>query len=312
MKREKEKTLSCPYCGTVSVVNLTREGDFVCPSCSSKAALSEGGTMVLLEKGTVEDTNIGAQFGGYRIERLLGSGGMGRVYYAYQEAVDRPVALKVLSPAFVENRGLKERFIMEAKAAGRLLHPNIVTVFDAGEVEGKAYIVMEYVDGVSLAQKIFEEGALPVEEVLRIGRQIASALGYAHTCKVIHRDIKPANVLLRSDGTAKLADMGLAKRIDLPGMTMPGAVMGTPFYMAPEQAEDSASVDHRADIYSLGATMYHALTGQVPFGGGSTLEVLAKQKMEPLRFPKDVEIPQSVRALISKMMAKEPKERFQS
>jgi len=308
----REKTLPCPFCGTLSVVSVDRAGDFVCPACGSKAALSESGETVLVEEGTVEDSLIGKRIGAYKIERILGSGGMGRVYYAYQESVDRAVALKLLSPSLSENKNLKERFIMEAKAAGRLLHPNIVTVFDAGEVEGKAYIAMEFVDGESLAQRIFEQGRLEVSEVLNIGRQIASALSYAHTCRVIHRDIKPANILIRKDGVAKLADMGLAKRIDLPGVTMPGAIMGTPFYMAPEQAVDSASVDHRADIYSLGATMYHALVGKVPFEGASTIEVLAKQKIEALKFPKDVGIPQGVRALIMKMMAKEPADRFQS
>jgi len=312
MSGSGERTVACPYCGTLSVVGASEIKDFVCPACGSKAVLSNGGTTILIESGTIEDSLIGSKLGGYRIERLLGSGGMGRVYYAVQEAVDRPVALKVLAPSLVENVSLKKRFIMEAKAAGRMLHPHIVTVFDAGEVDGTAFIAMEYVDGVSLAQKVFESGRLSVDEALRIIRQIATALSYAFTCKVIHRDIKPANILIRKDGVAKLADMGLAKRLDLPGVTMPGAVMGTPFYMAPEQAVDSASVDHRADIYSLGATLYHAVVGRVPFEGASTIEVLAKQKMQPLQFPKDVSIPQGVRNLINKMMAKEPEKRFQS
>ncbi len=299
----------CPYCG--EIVEVTNKEAFICPSCGSHVGVS-GGTTVLMRTGVVQDTMVGAMLGAYRIKRLLGCGGMGKVYLAEHEPTEREVALKVLSDELSEKEHFVERFLQEARAAARLLHPNIVAVFEAGKADDHYFIAMEYVDGKTLSQMIFERGRLQEEEALRIIRQIASAIAYAHRQNVVHRDIKPANILLTRDGVAKIADMGIAKRLDSPGVTMPGTVMGTPYYMAPEQATDSSSVDHRADIYSLGATLYHAVTGTVPFDGATAPEVLAKLQVQSLNFPKGTKISPQVRRLISQMMEKDVKKRLQT
>ena len=299
----------CPYCG--EVVKVTNTEAFVCPVCGSHVGVSAG-TTVLMRTGVVQDTMVGAKLGAYRVKRLLGCGGMGKIYLAEHEPTEREVALKILSDELSEKEHFVERFLQEARAAARLLHPNIVAVFEAGKANDHYFIAMEYVDGKALSQVIFERGRLQEEEALRIIRQVASALAYAHRQNVVHRDIKPANILLTRDGVAKIADMGIAKRLDAPGVTMPGTVMGTPYYMAPEQATDSSSVDHRADIYSLGATLYHAVTGTVPFDGATAPEVLAKLQVQPLNFPKGVRISPQVKRLISRMMEKDVKKRLQT
>jgi len=299
----------CPYCG--EVVEVANMEAFVCPSCGSHVGVS-GGTTVLMRTGVVQDTMVGVVLGAYRVKRLLGCGGMGKIYLAEHEPTEREVALKVLSDELSEKEHFVERFLQEARAAARLLHPNIVAVFEAGKADDHYFIAMEYVDGKPLSQVIFERGRLQEEEALRIIRQVASALAYAHRQNVVHRDIKPANILLTRDGVAKVADMGIAKRLDAPGVTMPGTVMGTPYYMAPEQATDSSSVDHRADIYSLGATLYHAVTGTVPFDGATAPEVLAKLQVQSLNFPRETKISPQVRRLISRMMEKDVKRRLQT
>lgn len=300
----------CPYCGEVVQVEGKDEA-FVCPSCGSHVGLS-GGTTVLMRTGVVPDSLIDATLGGYRIKKLLGCGGMGRVYLAEHEPTDREVALKVLSPDLSGKTHFVERFLREARAAARLLHPNIVTVFEAGKADDHYFIAMEYVDGKSLSQIIFERGRLPEEEALRIARQIASALAYAHRQNVVHRDIKPANILITKDGVVKIADMGIAKRLDVPSVTMPGTVMGTPYYMAPEQATDSSSVDARADLYSLGATLYHTVTGKVPFDGATAPEVLAKLQVNPLTFPDGLAVSPQLKRFISRLMEKDVEKRIQT
>jgi hypothetical protein len=203
------------------------------------------------------------------IEELLGRGGMGAVYRARQKSLDRPVALKILPPEVAERPGFSERFTREAQALARLSHPHIVTVFDFGQAGPYAYLLMEHIDGVNLRQ-VLSDGRLAPDEALGIVPQLCDALQFAHAHGVVHRDIKPENILLDTQGHVKIADFGLAK---LAGdgetdsdSTRTGQVVGTMYYMAPEQIEHPERVDHRADIYSMGVVIYEMLTGELPLG----------------------------------------------
>jgi serine/threonine protein kinase len=203
------------------------------------------------------------------ILELIGQGGMGAVYRARQRSLDRIVALKVLPPEVGHDPAFAERFGREARALGSLTHPNIVMVFDFGQVSGYFYFVMEYVDGVNLRQSL-QTARLTPEQALAIVPQVCEALQYAHDQGIVHRDIKPENVLLDRKGRVKIADFGLAKLLgrgyEHLSLTGTGQVMGTPHYMAPEQMEKPMQVDHRADIYSLGVVFYELLTGELPLG----------------------------------------------
>ena len=215
----------------------------------------------------VED--LAPHFPQLEIEQLLGCGGMGAVYKARQTSLDRTVALKVLPPDPDRDPAFAERFTREARALAKLSHPNVVMVFEFGEAGQFYYLVMEYVDGVDLRCTI-RGGTLPPREALTIVPQICEALQYAHDNGVVHRDIKPENILLGKDGRVKIADFGLAKLLvptsEQMALTGTQQVMGTPHYMAPEQLEKPAEVDHRADIYSLGVVFYELLTGELPLG----------------------------------------------
>jgi serine/threonine protein kinase len=209
------------------------------------------------------------RIGGYRILRRLGRGGMGEVYLAVQEDLDRQVALKVLGSAMLDHPELEERFRREAKALARLSHPNITGIFDYGVFEGRSFIVMEYVPGGSLHEQIAGR-PYRLDDALRIVSKILEALDYAHGLGVVHRDIKPANVLIAADGTVKVADFGLAKIVaadaQTPELTLTDHGMGTPHYMAPEQVQSSKHIDQRADLYSVGVVLYEMLTGTKPVG----------------------------------------------
>jgi nicotinamidase/pyrazinamidase len=213
-----------------------------------------------------------------------------------------------------------ERFLREARLAARLNHPGIVRVFDCGETLGHYFIVLEFVDGQSLAAHIDERRMVPVARSLQIAEAVAQALQSAlDQVGVIHRDIKPANILLTSSGDVKLADLGLAKIVVSPGVTAsnsaghtaPGVALGTPRYMSPEQFDDASQVDHRADIFSLGATLYHMLSGSTPFKGDSVFSIL-KQVVETDPEPLPSHVPIQVEELVTRMMAKRPENRFQT
>ncbi len=249
---------------------------------------------------------------GYRILKKLGAGGMGAVYLAKQKSMDRLVALKVLPRKHADNRKFKERFFREARAAGRLNHPNIVAGIDASEAGGYCYLVMEYVEGESVAERIDRSGAISETESLAIGIQIAKALAHAWENNIVHRDVKPANFLLARDGTAKLCDLGVAKAPSDANLTQDGTALGTPNYIAPEQAKGAADVDFRADIYSLGASLYCMLSGRPPFEGPTAPAVMMKHLTEPLtplrkRAP---DVSKATAAVVEKMLAKKPGQRY--
>lgn len=251
-----------------------------------------------------------------RLTARLGEGGMGVVYKGRHNDLDLPVAVKFLHPHRVHAAASAERFLREARLAARLNHPGIVRVFDCGETQGHFFIVMEYVDGQSLAVHIAERTMVPVARALQIAEAVAQALATAlDQIGVIHRDVKPANILLTASGQVKLADLGLAKIVAgeqvMPQHTSEGVALGTPQYMPPEQFTDAGRVDHRADIYSLGATLYQMLSGTIPFQGDSFYSIM-KQVEEADPPPLPAQAPPAVEAIVLKMLAKRPEHRFQT
>ncbi len=244
----------------------------------------------------------------------LGQGGMGAVYKARQESMDRTVAIKVLPRNLAKNQEFIERFLREARAAGRLGHPNIVAGIDAGFADGYYYFAMEYVEARNLGDRL-DEGSLDEDEVIRIGKQMAEALDHAHAANIVHRDVKPENILVTLGGQAKLCDLGLARSTgeDM-RITQAGMTVGTPYYVSPEQVQGKEP-DIRADIYSLGATLYHLVTGQPPFDGETPMAVMLKHLNETPPSPRDVRptgVSPALEAIILKMMARHQENRYQT
>src|SRR5437867_8435391 len=212
--------------------------------------------------------------GRYELEQLVGSGGMSNVFRAHDRLLERTVALKILHEQFTRDEDYVERFRREARAVAQLAHPNIVTVIDRGEQEGRQFIVFEFIEGENLKQ-IVARGPLAVREAVQLALQVARPLAFAHTRGLVHRDVKPQNVLLNEDGVAKVTDFGIARSLDVQGVTQTGTVLGTSHYIAPEQASGQP-VDAQTDVYALGAVLYELLTGTVPFDGESFVSVALK------------------------------------
>ena len=252
--------------------------------------------------------------GGFEVLGELGRGAMGPLFKARQVSMDRTVALKVLPPSLAANESFVQRFVREAQAAARLNHPNIVQGIDAGRAGIYYYFAMEYVDGQGADALLRAEGQLPERRALAITGDIARALEHAHAHEIIHRDVKLANIMIAKDGTAKLADLGLAREIDAGAVsvTQTGTVLGTPNYMSPEQARGDKGIDGRTDIYSLGATFYHMVVGQPPYAGGSLYDVVAKHMSAPVPDAHEVNgsVSTSAAAIIRKAMAKDPAKRY--
>ncbi|MEE3284788.1 MAG: serine/threonine-protein kinase [Planctomycetota bacterium] len=253
-------------------------------------------------------------FGRFRITRLLGQGGMGLVYLANDPKRARSIALKVLAREKADNETLLKRFRSEALATRELKHENIVGVYEAGSIDGQFYIALEFVEGTDVSQLIRTRGRLPVGRSLDITRQVALALSVAYRRNIVHRDIKPSNLLIRGDGVVKLTDMGLARSMDdaeQAGITRAGTTVGTVDYISPEQARNSKSADTRSDIYSLGCTWYHMLTGEVPFPHGSLTDKLQAHANTPAPDPRNINstIPEEVVLVLQRMLEKSPDRR---
>ncbi len=219
--------------------------------------------------------------GRYRLEAQIGTGGMSTVYRAFDETLERRVAIKLMNREVASDSRQLERFRREARAVAQLSHPNIVGVIDAGEDEGRPYIVFEYVEGETLKQRIRRQGRLPIAEAVAYAIEIARALGVAHAHQIVHRDVKPQNVLIDEEGQAKVTDFGIARTLDEEGLTAEGRVLGTTDYVSPEQALGQP-VTGASDLYSLGVVLFEMLTGEVPFHGENQVAVAMKHVREAL------------------------------
>jgi serine/threonine protein kinase len=302
------ETQTCPKCGA-ELPNYAPSG--ICPKCLMQVGLESGEDIgssseidpTMGRSGFVppDVDQLAKHFPQLEILELLGKGGMGAVYKARQPGLDRFVAVKILPLEVGSDPAFAERFMREARALAKLSHPNIVSVFDFGQADGQYFFIMEYVDGANL-RYVIETGAIKPEESLAIVPQICEALQFAHNEGVVHRDIKPENILLDKRGRVKIADFGLAKLLGKAAsdrsLTGPHQAMGTLHYMAPEQMQGARSVDHRADIYSLGVVFYEMLTGQLPIG-----------KFEPPS--KKVEIDVRLDEIVLRSLESEPEKRYQ-
>jgi YVTN family beta-propeller protein len=258
------------------------------------------------------DPRIGTELLGYRIEALLGRGGMGVVYRAYDSRLKRNVALKLVAPELSGDERFRARFLSETELAASLEHPNVVPIHDAGEVEGQLYLAMRYVEGSDLKTRLHEEGMLAPPRALAICAQIAAALDAAHERGLVHRDVKPSNVLLDADEHVYLADFGLTRRLAEPDIPAgPGLSLGTPAYVSPEQIE-GGEVDGRADLYSLGCLLYECLTRAAPFPRDSELAVLWAhlQEQPPKPSERNPELPEALDPVIARALAKNPHDRY--
>ncbi len=251
----------------------------------------------------------------YRIKHRIGEGGMGTVYLAVDTQQDRRVALKVLPRHLAADKEFMRRFYAESHAMIRLSHENIVQGLATGKDHGRHFIVMEYCEGETLDRRLEREGVLSVAEAVRIATQVTRGLEHAHQAGFVHRDIKPGNIMIVKDGTAKILDLGLSKRMGptlSPALTQSDMAIGTPDYIAPEQARSEPDIDGRADIYSLGATLFHVLTGRTPFPGDSVVDVVGKHLDDPVPDPRTLrlDIPEGIAYILRRMMAKRREDRY--
>ena len=293
----------CPVCkGIVSVEDSEMGSSVQCGHCNKQVTVPSSRTA------------SGSVIGDFIILHELGRGGMGVVYLAHQISLDRPAAVKILADNYARNSEFVVGFIKEARAAAKLNHPNIVQAYAVGDDDGIFYFAMEHIDGETMKDILKQKTKLSVDQAIDITRQIAEALDYAwQEEKLVHRDIKPDNIMLTSSGRAKLADLGLAKVGNENSQSEGDEVMGTPQYISPEQLTGDP-LDNRTDIYCLGATFYHFLTGRFPYNGSSTDEI-ARQHVEGTLIPPDQvdpNIPEAVSQVVVKMMAKDPAQRYQT
>jgi len=268
-----------------------------------------------LKKSIRENKAAVHQIPGYKILGKIGAGAMAFVYKAKQLSLNRTVAIKVLPRRFTENPEYVQRFYKEGQAAGKLNHPNIVQAIDVGEAGGYHYFVMEYVEGKTIADDI-AEGPFGEKDAIEIIIQVAHALTHAHSHGLVHRDVKPKNIMINQQNVVKLADMGLARETtDIEAaQSEAGKAYGTPYYIAPEQIRGKIDIDGRADIYGLGATFYHMVTGQVPFTGDDSSEIMKKHLREKLIPPDHIvtSLSAGVSEVIEIMMAKRREDRYNS
>jgi len=261
-----------------------------------------------LQRRAAVQPAVGDIIGGCRLEEKLGQGGFGQVFRARHLALDRDVALKTLLPQSAMDPSRVQRFLVEARAAARLSHPNIVAVHDVGEDRGVYYIVMQYINGKTIKRLLTERGRFGAREALGVARQAADALGYAHRKGIVHRDIKPHNMILEESGHVTIVDFGLTKRMeDDAGLTTDGIVVGTSQYMSPEQA-DGRAVDGRSDLYGLGVTLFEMLTLRVPIDGDSPWTILMRKQREPAPDVRTLtpDVPAPVAQLVAHLLERDP------
>ncbi len=295
--------------GTGDLAELAKSAD---KQDASKPAAAKSSTTGDDDSEAVRRSKA-SQLGDFKLLKKLGEGGMGEVYLARQEGLDRKVALKVLSKQLGKKQDFVDRFFREARAMAKLDHPNVVKVYAIETDKGRHYVAIEFIDGQSMQDWSDDLERLTVADAVHVTLRCAEALLHAHDSNLIHRDIKPDNVLVTKTGIVKVADFGLAKAADDDvSMTQSGTGLGTPLYMAPEQARDAKTVDLRADIYALGCSLYCYLTGELPFKGTTALElVMAKEKGLFTSARKlNSDIPDRLDLIIDKMIAKDPNTRY--
>lgn len=267
-------------------------------------------------RGDLEAVKTSQQIPGYRIIRKLGAGAMATVFLAKQLSLDRLVAIKVLPKKFSQNQNFIERFLREGRAAAKLSHNNIVAAYEIGQAGEHHFFVMEYVDGDTVYDRIVARKRLPEREALEIIRQVASALQHAHEMGFIHRDIKPKNIMMTTGNVAKLADLGLARAMSdkEAAEAESGRAYGTPYYISPEQIRGAVHIGPPADIYGLGATFYHMVTGKLPFDGTTPSQVMHRHLKDALVPPDHVnpQVSGGTALIIETMMKKDARERYQS
>jgi len=264
-------------------------------------AKSEGGLLVK------------KQIAGYKLLRRIGEGGMGEVYLAEQLTMHRMVALKILHNKWADDEEFRKRFLLEARAAGKLSNINLIQVFEVGKYQGKYYFSMEYIDGVTVEDLIKHEGVLGIEKAIDICLQVSQALKYLASQNIVHRDIKPANIMVTKEGTVKLGDFGFIQSVFDAELMQEGTTIGTPDYISPEQARGERNLDVRSDIYSLGASLYHMLTGATLFSGSCSKVMRDHIDTTPPdinQLRKDV--PKDLVRVLAKMVEKQPSDRYQS
>ena len=267
------------------------------------------------EPATAASPSKASMLGDYRLIKKLGQGGMGTVYKAIHQSLDREVAIKVLSKELCGKPAFVHRFIREAKLMAKLDHPNILRCFDAGSANGLHYLAIEFVEGGSVEDQLKKLKKFSIGDSLRIILDCAAALDHAHQQNLIHRDIKPDNILLTKAGVVKVADLGLAKAIDDDlSLTKTGTGAGTPVYMAPEQARDAKHVDQRADIYALGVMLYVFITGEIPFKGETLVDLISAKEKGTFKRMRSMnsEVPERLDLIVDKLLAKEPKLRYET
>jgi serine/threonine-protein kinase len=250
------------------------------------------------------------RIGRYRVEDRIGRGSMGAVYAALDEQLGRRVAIKLIAASFDEEPELRERFFREARITGQLAHRNIVTVFDLGEADGRPFIVMELLEGLSLAEHLRTDAMASLEAKIDLMMQVCDGLQNAHEAGVIHRDVKPSNLLVRRDGTLKVLDFGVA-RLASSQLTANGLLLGTPEYMSPEQAH-RGQMDARSDVFAAAGVFYFMLAGRPPFGSRDLPKVLQAIIHEPPQPLTDDEAPEALRRILARALAKSPEERYQT
>ena len=264
-------------------------------------AKSEGG--MLMKK----------QIGGYKLVRRIGEGGMGEVYLAEQLTMHRTVALKILHAKWADDEEFRKRFLLEARAVGKLSHQNLIQVFDVGKYQGLYYFSMEFIDGVTVDDLIRHEGSLGVEKVINITLQVCEALTYLSTHGIVHRDIKPANIMMTKDGIVKLGDFGFIQSGYDAELMQEGSTIGTPDYISPEQARGERNLDVRSDIYSLGASIFHMVAGRTLYTGSCSKVMRDHIEANPPDLRKlSPDLPHGLVRVIEKMTAKLPIDRHQS
>ena len=259
-----------------------------------------------------EEKGEPVRIGNYEIIGKLGDGGLGTVYKAIQISMSREVALKVLHKKWLSDEEFKKRFLLEARLAGRLSHQNLIQVYDVGRDRGLYYFSMEFVDGETVEDLIERDGALPVTRAIDLTVQVLRSLAYIQRSDIVHRDIKPSNIMISRTGVAKLGDFGFVKTKLDRVIATEGEVLGTPDYISPEQAMGVENIDWRSDQYSLGASLYHMLTGRPPYEGSGSAVMRQHIKAE-LPDPRTInpEIPEAMVTILEKMLAKDPNDRYQ-